>query len=215
MIYSNYHTVQSHTESLRPGLIDTTIRFCLAKAAEIRECMCAAFDRTKNTDIRREGYYLEIVERNADVISKICRSFATCDADYEDLRQDALLNIWRGVSGFRKDSGERTWIYRITLNTCVSTYRKRSRRKDTVSIDTTAQIAAEEYPEQDESVWLAAMVAQLPPMDHAIIEMWLDEFSYDEIASVMGMNRNTVATRIHRTKNYLKNKYQQTWMTKK
>ena len=41
-------------------------------------------------------------------------------------------------------------------------------------------------------------------IDRAIIVMWLEDLSYDEIADVMGMKRNTVATRIRRTKDKLK-----------
>lgn len=150
-----------------------------------------------------ESYYIQVVENYSGIIASICRSFSSSQSDFDDLKQDALLNIWKGISSFREDSDIRTWIYRITLNTCVSTYRKQSRRGVSVAIDNAAPIEAEENPLWEETQWLEKMVSSLPTADHAIIMMWLDEMTYEEIARVMGMNRNTVATRVRRIKQYL------------
>lgn len=56
----------------------------------------------------------------------------------------------------------------------------------------------------DDSEWFRTLVGELPEIDRAIIVMWLEDLSYDEIADVMGMKRNTVATRIRRTKDKLR-----------
>lgn len=156
----------------------------------------------------REAYFLRIVEQHSDIISGICRSFASKDSEFEDLRQDALLNIWRGVSSFRNDSNIKTWIYRVTLNTCVSTYRKNTGK--IVKVDVSLSLNNITEPERttwEDAQWLDHIVSQLPAEDHAIIMMWLDDLSYDEIAEVMGMKRNTVATRIRRIKQHLKEIY--------
>lgn len=49
------------------------------------------------------------------------------------------------------------------------------------------------------------MISRLPPLDKAIVTLWLDENSYDEIADITGLSRNTVATRLSRAKEKLKN----------
>ena len=58
-----------------------------------------------------------------NLIAGICLSFARSKEDFEDLRQDAYLNIWRGLGRFRAERAISTWIYRVTFNTCVSSQR--------------------------------------------------------------------------------------------
>ena len=60
------------------------------------------------------------------MIRRICLGYAHTSQDLEDMYQDVLVNIWRGLPSFREDSSIRTWVYRIALNTCVSTLRNLS-----------------------------------------------------------------------------------------
>ena len=167
----------------------------------------ASFSRIETAALR-EKFFLEIVERNSELISRICRSFAGKGSEFEDLKQDVLLNIWKGINDFRHDANIKTWIYRIALNTCVSTYRRQSKRGVTVGIDTAYSLSSADSETWENAQWLAKMVSSLSPMDHSIIMMWLDDLAYEEIAEVMGMNRNTVATRVRRIKMHLKHIYE-------
>lgn len=71
-----------------------------------------------------EAYFLELTERYGQLVSRICLSYADSGDDFEDLRQDVWINVWKSLDGFREDSSIDTWIYRVTLNTCVSCLRK-------------------------------------------------------------------------------------------
>lgn len=152
---------------------------------------------------REEARFIELVERHGETINRICRSFSYREGDFDDLRQDALVNIWRGLQSFRNESELRTWLYRVTLNTCVSTYRKRP-KGEFVDVMSMGNVLPDMGDEMDDSKWLQTLVGELPEIDRAIIVMWLEDLSYDEIADVMGMKRNTVATRIRRTKDKLR-----------
>lgn len=164
---------------------------------------------TRNADERE---FLELTNRYGHIITRICFSYSGNAADMEDLRQDVMINIWNGLKYFKGESSPITWIYRVTLNTCVSMIRKQSRKVKTFSFDS---IITELPDDETDSGYierlekLHEMMAMLTPVDKAILTMRLDERSYDEIAEVTGLSISNVATRLNRIKNKLKTKSNQ------
>lgn len=152
-------------------------------------------------EVARQQQFKQLITTHGALISRICFSYASNGDDYQDLRQDVLINIWKGLTAFRGESSSLTWIYRVTLNTCVSTLRKRSSRPATERLD----LMALDIPEtgDDEGLrerfeTLHRLISELSPVDKAIVTMWLDERSYDEIAEVVGLSRNNIGLRLHR-----------------
>lgn len=146
----------------------------------------------------------DAIARFGGIISKICYYFSSDAEEFKDLRQEVLYNIWRGWDKFRNDSKISTWIYRVSFNTCVSFQRKEKKTKETISIDEVVEMEAE----QDTSLLekyntMHLLIRKLGYQDRAMILMWLDDKSYEEIAELMGMNRNTVAVRLKRIKDKL------------
>lgn len=152
-----------------------------------------------------EAFFRQAVEPHIPIINRICRSFASTIYEFEDLRQDALLNIWRGIESFKNGSDIKTWIYRVTLNTCVSTYR-RKRKREYTDISQAASLVSEDGAGSpfEFRQWLDTIIADLNPENHSIFVLWLEDVPYDQIAQIMGMNRNTVASRINRIKNRIR-----------
>ena len=148
--------------------------------------------------------FSEIIRDYGQVISGICFSYATSSDDLKDLRQDILINIWKGLSNFKGESSLSTWIYRVALNTCVSTVRKRSKRVDTVQLSPAEDIADNEDYDPERTEILHRLISGLSPLDKAVITMWLDERSYEEISKVTGISRGNVAVRINRIKQRFK-----------
>ena len=140
------------------------------------------------------------------MIRRICLGYAHTSQDLEDLYQDVLVNIWRGLPAFRADSSMRTWVYRIALNTCVSTLRIRTRQPPLTSLDDVILVPDRSLEKKEAVKELYECIATLGPIDKAIVMMWLDEYSYEEIADTIGLKRNNVATRLHRAKERLKAK---------
>ncbi len=151
----------------------------------------------------READFKMIMGKYGDIICRICRSFAVKEADYEDNLQDCYVNIWMGLQGFRGESNVKTWLYRVALNTCVSSYKKRRGDIRKVDLERVAEMETTGENVFEESQWMNSLLSVLSPLDHSIMALWLDNLSYEEIAGVMGMNRNTVATRIRRSKDIL------------
>ncbi len=152
-----------------------------------------------------EGEMRRLMERYGDTINGICYSFAGREREFADLRQDALVNLWRGLRSFRGESDLRTWVYRVTLNSCVSVCRRGMAALPTVGLDVVGERADPAGEEMEQARWVRSLIGRLEATDRAIILMWLDDLSYDEISDVMGMNRNTVASRVRRIKEKLHN----------
>lgn len=170
--------------------------------------MCMAEAVGIATDSRTpERLFSEYVRAHDAMIRRICLGYARTDQDLEDLYQDVLVNIWRGLPNFRSDSSVKTWIYRITLNTCVSTIRLRSRTVKGAPLDNVIEMADDSQESRVAIKELYECISTLHPLDKAVVMLWLDEYSYDEIAEISGLNRNNVATRLHRAKDKLRRKF--------
>ena len=144
----------------------------------------------------------------AGIIIKICRAYTNSQEDFEDYYQEVCLQIWRSKDNFNQESEWSTWIYRISLNVCL-TYLKRQKKGDN-------QIVSDALPEEaiddskafvsDEINQLYSAIKHLSEIDRAIILLYLEEKSYEEIAGIIGSNSNNIGVRIKRIKDRL-NKY--------
>lgn len=180
------------------------LRIQIRLALDTVRQLFSATDSDRSGSLQREFTEL-IAEENAN-ISRICFAYAESVDDFNDLRQDALINIWRGMNTFRDESSIRTWIYRVTINSCLSTIRKQKRHRHE-SLSALYDLIDTDNDRREEIEMMHRLISALSREDRAIIMMWLDEMSYDDIASAMGMNRNTIATRIRRIKDKIKTNY--------
>lgn len=154
------------------------------------------------TEAEREQRFARLVNDYGALISRVCFSYSSSTDDFNDLRQDVLINIWNGLKTYRGDAAESTWIYRVAFNTCVSTVRKRTSQPRFVAVELNMDVTADEADNDllERIEWLHRQIDRLTPIDKAVITMWLDERSYDEIAEVTGLSRNNVAVKINRIK---------------
>ena len=177
-----------------------------ARLADIGRMLVATICGDIRTDQRElETRFADLLRKEESLISAICFSYSGSVAEYDDLRQDALINIWRGLPDFKEQSSSRTWLYRVVLNSCVSTIRKQMRHsKASHNLEQLYDVLADEEPYDRERIeTLHRLIGKLNNVDKAIILLWLDDASYDDIAAVMGMPRNTIATRLHRIRDRL------------
>lgn len=152
-----------------------------------------------------ERDFAELIKRHSPIINKVSYFYASEKVPFDDLRQEIYVNIWLGINQFKGRSEISTWIYRVAVNSALMTLRSSRRRIETVSVDFgLIDVATSIDDAQRENLQhLHSLIDRLEDMEKAIILLWLDEFSYDEIADTLGMKRNTVATKIHRIKDKL------------
>ncbi len=149
--------------------------------------------------------FAEIIRQHSRIINKVSYFYATEQMPFDDLRQEIYVNIWRALPQFKGDSKISTWIYRVAVNSALMSLRSSKPKVETVSLDFgLPDVSSEIDDEQKENLQtLYSFVNRLEAIEKAIILLWLDEYSYEEIADALGLKRNTIATKIHRIKTKL------------
>ena len=140
------------------------------------------------------------------IIIKLCRAYTNSQEDFEDYYQEVCLQIWRSKENFRQESEWSTWVYRISLNVCLTLLKKKKNNgHHFVSDSLTAEETEDNYAFADESLnLLYDAIRQLSEIDRAIIMLYLEEKTYKEIAEIIGTNPNNIGVRVKRIKNRLK-----------
>lgn len=141
-----------------------------------------------------------MLDANKSIIAKVCCVYTSPTADFDDLYQETVTNLWLGFEKFRGDSKISTWIYRAAINTCITWVRRNKRHSDKVAIDNDMPIKVDDTNRMADYRRLHAMISQLLPLEKAIVTLWLDEKSYDEIAAITGLTKANVAVKFHRIK---------------
>lgn len=125
--------------------------------------------------------------------------------DKEDLFQEILLNAWKGVKNFQGDARFSTWLYRVALNTAITFYRKEQRTIETAELKEQFSSLPDYHYSQEEMV--AAMykvIGGLSSIDKALVMLYLEDYSYQEIGDIIGITSNNVAVKMNRIKTKLK-----------
>ena len=153
---------------------------------------------------------MDMINGNRPRILKVCRVYAWNAADREDLYQEILFQIWRGLPGLKQDTRANTWLYRIAINTSISFVRRRSARGGpAVPLDheqLTHHIESRQTHDDGAEEQLARLydaIAQLNEVEKALVTLFLEDLSYEEMADVLGVSANNVGVMLHRAKKKL------------
>lgn len=149
-----------------------------------------------------EKIFLQTIKEHQNIIHKISRMYRNTKEDQQDLFQEIVFQLWRAFPGFRQESKVSTWIYRIALNTAIAVYRK-SKVSISLSDDLPEHADLEtDISEQEELMYKA--LRQLNDSEKALISLYLEDYSYHEIADITGISENYVGVRLNRIKEKLK-----------
>lgn len=153
---------------------------------------------------------MKLIEENRPRILKVCRVYGWNPTDRDDLYQEILVQIWRGLSGLKESAHANTWLYRIAINTSISFVRKRmARGGPAVPLDheqLTRHIESGQQHDDcgDEKLGrLYDAIARLNEMEKALVTLFLEDLTYVEIADVLGTNTSHVGVMLHRAKKKL------------
>ena len=151
-----------------------------------------------------EQQFSQLVRENKSTIYTVCYMFSNNQDEVADLFQEVLIKLWKGYSTFESRSDIKTWIYRVALNTCISIDRKNKRRaKHQLSMD--INLFADKDAKTEQVNMLHRRINQLQPLDRAIVLLWLENISYDEIGAIVGITAKNVSVRLFRIRQQLKN----------
>jgi RNA polymerase sigma factor (sigma-70 family) len=155
-----------------------------------------------------EQVFIQIIEADKNRLFRICRTYAEDMDGAKDLFQEALLNIWKALPGFKQESELSTWVYRITINVCLRA-REFSYKKDKhfVRLESVKIEPADEntYNKEEEEnlIKLRAFIQQLSQPDKTIMLLFLEDIPYKEIAAITGLSENHIAVKVKRVKSKL------------
>ena len=160
------------------------------------------------TDSRQKDQFLDILEKNIGIILKISRAYTHLIQDREDLINDITLELWKSFERFKGDSKISTWIYRVAINTSMNFSRKKKSDKLYFPSDLNqfeSQNWIMDSPDSSPSEILYQCIDELNHLNKAIILLYLDGNSHDEISDITGISKTNVGTRISRIKEQIKN----------
>jgi RNA polymerase sigma-70 factor (ECF subfamily) len=156
-----------------------------------------------------EHKFLELVNENRNRILRVCRVYSWNSADQDDLYQEILFQIWRGLPALREKQFANTWLYRVAINTAISFVRKRTSGSDRVVLfehaDLTRTIESRQTEENtDERIAnLYNAIYKLNPLEKALVTLFLEDFTYEQIAEATGISANNVGVMLYRAKKKL------------
>jgi RNA polymerase sigma factor (sigma-70 family) len=137
------------------------------------------------------------------MVHTVCMGFMKGEKEQaNDLSQEVFINIWNALDQFRNEAAYKTWIYRITVNTCLQYLRKERKivklPEETISLLQVPETADKNYKT------LYTAIGQLNEIERLIIMMVLEEMPYNEISKIMGITETNLRVKIHRIKSNLK-----------
>ena len=152
---------------------------------------------------KKEQTFSKMIREQKSTIYTVCYMFSQNQDDVNDLFQEVLVNLWRGFDGFEGRSEVRTWVYRVALNTCISLDHKR-RSRPNVSLTLDINLFEDSDRDTQQVCMLHRRISRLRPFDRAIVLLWLEDLSYEEIGQIVGISEKNVSVRLFRIKEELK-----------
>ena len=149
--------------------------------------------------------FIKSISEHQKIIFKVCKLYRDNLEDQEDLFQEIVYQLWKSYPKFKGESKIGTWMYRIAFNTAIVRFRKKS--ISVTSYDTIPEkihpTQESTYPENEERIF--KLLQKLNDIEKSIITLYLEDYSYKEIASIIGISESNVGVKISRIKIKLKN----------
>lgn len=145
-----------------------------------------------------ESQFIQYIDQYQPVIHKICRLYRDSKEDREDLFQEIVFQLWKSAHTFEGRAKFSTWMYRIALSTALAGFRKKS--PAVVYPETLPERTEEQDEKQLQSEQLMEALKRLDDADKALIALYLEDLSYQEIAEITGISENYVGVKLNRIK---------------
>lgn len=150
-----------------------------------------------------EQHFSHLIKRHKTTIYSVCLMFASCQDEANDLMQEVLIKLWSGRSGFKEHGDECGWVWRVAMNTCITQDKRRKRRKK-IQVPIDSNLLTADTPDSRQMQQLHERIRSLAPFDRAIVLLWLEDLSYEEIGKIVGTSAKNISVRLVRIKEQLK-----------
>lgn len=154
--------------------------------------------------MNREKEFEALIKQHKTTIYMYCYMYAKDKDEVNDFFQEALIRIWQGFTDFRGESNVSTWISRVTINSCLTSLRKKKKHAATIPLSIDVELLDEDSEHNRQIAQMHALINQLGLLDKALVMLWLDNMSYADIAGIMGISVSNVSVKLMRIKEKLK-----------
>jgi RNA polymerase sigma-70 factor (ECF subfamily) len=161
--------------------------------------------QSQDHDIQEE--FVRLVQEHRSLLYKVCRVYCFSEDDRQDLFQEMVIQLWRSYPHFRGEAKFSTWLYRIALNTAISDLRKQRRRPSPVNMnEIPAPLQDMTWPGEDEEQLqqLYAAIDRLSEIEKALVMLYLEDRSYEEMEEILGINQNNLRVKMNRIREKLR-----------
>ena len=154
--------------------------------------------------------FSELLRQHAGIVFKVANTYARLPEDRADLAQEIAAQLWHAWPKYDPARSVSTWMYRVALNVAISHVRVQAvrQRHDAVPLDEglhdLAAAAAPDHESEQHLRLLQAFIGRQPPLDRALLLLYLDERPQREIAEILGISEANVSTKVGRLKQRLR-----------
>lgn len=161
----------------------------------------------------QDELYEEAVAIHGAALARLARAYERNEDKRRDLEQDIHLALWKSFMAFDGRCSVRTWVYRVAHNIAAShAVGEQRRRVGKTDLSAANAVAAQDNPEEDAAAKqsldrLMILIRSLEPLDRQIMILYLEDVDAAETADILGLSPGAVATRIHRLKALLAERF--------
>ena len=148
-----------------------------------------------------------MIHQHGGIVHKVSRLYRQEEADRQDLVQEILYQVWKSWPQFRGESKRSTWIYRIALNTAIADFRKLKRTLPTATLDPEPPEIVDsiyDFEKEQQLEQLYTAIRQLNEIERAVVMLYLDDKSYEEMEDILGINQGNLRVKMNRIKDKLR-----------
>lgn len=156
------------------------------------------------TEKEQQHIFHNWLDEHKNLLFKVVRAYAITTMDRDDLFQEISIQVWHSIPTFRQEASVTTWLYRIAFNTALKWVRKERKYFPAESVDNVEHILQEVVMHVDERLhWLYEEIYRLDEIDRSLTLLLLDNFSYKEMAAILGISESNIGVKINRIKKHL------------
>jgi len=163
---------------------------------------------------RSDETYQEAAAAYGAALSRIARAYEAEPEKRRDLLQEIHISLWKSLDGFKGSCSLRTWVFRIAHNVAAS-HVLRERRRNRVQMVSIEELddaggapdSLQTVAEDQALVRLTDLIRQLMPIDRQVILSYLEGLDAGAISELTGLSAPNVATKVHRIKEVLRQRF--------
>jgi RNA polymerase sigma-70 factor (ECF subfamily) len=163
-------------------------------------------------EIDERNKVIQIIMQNMGIIHKVANMFCKSQEDKDDLVQEIMTQLWSSFEKYDDAYKLGTWMYRVSLNIAISFYRKKQTQEQYFmpldeKLDIISNDENENEVETNNLELLEKFISKLKEFDKALMLLYLEKKSHQEISEILGITTSNVSTKIARIKEGLKQQF--------